>query len=162
VVDSGPFQQWGLDFVGEIHPASSGQHRLILPATDYFTKWIEFIPIRNSSHKVIIGFLKYIMARFGCLNIKVTDNAESFKAEPLIQFYEQFGITLIHSTPYYPQGNGLVDSSTIKFERFCNKVETNFCRHRVVFVTKMIFFSSEYIRRSSSHTWIFIGLATRK
>jgi hypothetical protein len=30
----------GLDFIGEIHPASSGQHMWILTATDYFTKWI--------------------------------------------------------------------------------------------------------------------------
>jgi hypothetical protein len=51
VVASGPFQQWGLDFIGEIHPASSGQHRWILTATDYFTKWIEAIPTRNASHK---------------------------------------------------------------------------------------------------------------
>jgi hypothetical protein len=29
----------------------------------------------------------------------------------LIQFCEQFGIALIHSTPYYPQGNGLANSS---------------------------------------------------
>jgi len=36
-----PFQQWGLDFVGEIHPSSSGQHKWILTATDYFTKWIK-------------------------------------------------------------------------------------------------------------------------
>jgi hypothetical protein len=41
----------------------------------------------------------------------VTDNVASFKAEPLIQFCEQFGISLIHSTPYYPQGNGLAESS---------------------------------------------------
>eukprot|EP00253_Pinus_taeda_P008087 PITA_08087 len=39
-----PFQQWGLDFIGEINPSSSGQHRWILTATDYFTKWIEAIP----------------------------------------------------------------------------------------------------------------------
>ena len=51
------------------------------------------------------------MARFGCPNIIVTDNAATFKAEPLIKFCEQFGITLIHSTPYYPQGNGLAESS---------------------------------------------------
>ena len=35
-----PFQQWGLDFIGEIHPSSSGQHKWILTATYYFTKWI--------------------------------------------------------------------------------------------------------------------------
>jgi len=96
------FQQWGLYFIGEIHPTSSGQHRWILTATDYFTKWIEVIPTRNASHKVIIGFLKDIMARFGCPKIIVTDNETYFKAEPLIQFCEQFGITLIHLTPYYP------------------------------------------------------------
>jgi hypothetical protein len=104
---SRPFQQWGLYFIREIHPAYSGQHRWILTSIDYFTKWIKAIPTRNDSHKVIIGFLEDIMARFGCSSRIVTDNAASFKVEPLIQFCEQFGITLVHSTPYYPQGNVL-------------------------------------------------------
>jgi hypothetical protein len=111
VVASTPFQQWGLDFIGEIHPPSSGQHRWILTATDYFTKWIEATPTRSASHKVIISFLEDIIARFGCPNRIVTDNAASFKSEPLIKFCEQFQISLIHSTPYYPQGNGLAESS---------------------------------------------------
>jgi hypothetical protein len=111
VVALGPFQQWGLDFIGEIHPTSSGQHRCILTATDYFTKWIEAIPTRSASHKVIIGFLEDIIARFGCPNRIITENATSFKSEPLIKFCEKFGISLIHSTPYYPQGNGLAESS---------------------------------------------------
>jgi hypothetical protein len=29
---------------------------------------------------------------------------------------------------------------TIKFERFCDEVETNFRRHRVIFATKIIYF----------------------
>jgi hypothetical protein len=111
IVVSGPFQQWGLDFIGEIHPSSSGQHRWILTATDYFTKWIESIPTRNATHKVIIGFLEDILSRFGCPNKIVTDNATTFKVEPLVKFCEKIGIQLIHSTPYYPQGNGLAESS---------------------------------------------------
>jgi ribonuclease HI len=111
VVVSAPFQQWGLDFIGEIHPPSSGQHRWILTATDYFTKWIEAVPTRSASHKVIISFLEDIITRFGCPSRIVTDNAASFKSEPLIKFCEQFQISLIHSTPYYPQGNGLAESS---------------------------------------------------
>jgi hypothetical protein len=111
VVVSGPFQQWALDFIGEIHLASSFQHRWILIATNYFTKWIESIPTRSSSHKVIISFLEDIMARFGFPSIIVTDNVVSFKVEPLIKLCEQYGITLIHSTPYYPQGNGFAESS---------------------------------------------------
>jgi hypothetical protein len=111
VVALAPFQQWRLDFIGEIHPPSSGQHRWILIATDYFTKWIEASPTRSASHKVIISFLEDIIAKFGCPNRIFTDNVASFKSEPLVKFYEKFEISLIHSTPYYPQGNGLAESS---------------------------------------------------
>jgi transposase InsO family protein len=82
-----------------------------LNCKNYFTKWIESIPTRSSSHKVIIGFLEDIMARFGCPNRIITDNITSFKSEPLVKFCEKLGISLIHSTPYYPQGNGLAYSS---------------------------------------------------
>jgi hypothetical protein len=111
VVASSPFQQWGLDFIGEIHPPSSGQHRWILTTTDYLTKWIEAVPTRSASHKLIISFLEDIIAIFGCPSRIVTDNAASFKSEPLIKFCEQFEVSLIHSTPYYPQENGLVEYS---------------------------------------------------
>jgi hypothetical protein len=50
IVVNGPFQQWGLDFISEINPSSSGQHKWILVATDYFTKWIEAIPTWNATH----------------------------------------------------------------------------------------------------------------
>jgi transposase InsO family protein len=111
VVVFGPFQQWGIDFIGEIHPASSGQRRWILTATDYFTKWIESIPTRSVPHKVITSFLEDIMSIFGCPIKIVTDNAASFNVEPLIKLCEQYGITLFHYTPYHPQGNGFLDSS---------------------------------------------------
>eukprot|EP00253_Pinus_taeda_P022623 PITA_22623 len=48
------FQQWGLDFIGEIHPTSSTQHKWILTSTDYFKKWIEAIPTQQATDAVII------------------------------------------------------------------------------------------------------------
>jgi transposase InsO family protein len=51
-----------------------------------------------------------IITRFGFPNRIVTDNASPFRSEPLIKFSEQYEISLIHSTPYYPQGNGLAES----------------------------------------------------
>jgi hypothetical protein len=122
VVVSGTFQQWVLDFIGEIHPASSGQHRWILTATDFFTKWIEAIPTRSASHKVIIRFLKDLITRFGCPSKIVTNNAASFRADPLAKFCEKFGIKLIHSTPYYPQGNGLAESSNKSLIRIIKRL----------------------------------------
>lgn len=77
---SAPFQQWELDFIGEIHPASSGQHRWVLTATDYFTKWIEATPTRQAIYAVIISFLENnILSRFGYPNKLITDNATALK-----------------------------------------------------------------------------------
>eukprot|EP00253_Pinus_taeda_P034561 PITA_34561 len=109
---SAPFQQWGLDFIGEIHPASSGQNRWILTATDYFTKWIEEIPTRQATYAVIISFLETnILSHFGCTSKLIMDNAAVFKSKRMIEFCYKYNISLGHSTAYHPQGNGLAESS---------------------------------------------------
>eukprot|EP00253_Pinus_taeda_P025834 PITA_25834 len=92
-----PFQQWGLDFIGEIHPSSSGQHKWILIATDYFTKWIEAIPCRQANDSIIIQFLETnILSRFGYLEKIITDNAVAFKSKKMISFCHKYHITLGH------------------------------------------------------------------
>ena len=123
VIITGPFQQWGLDFIGEIHPPSSSQHKWILVATDYFTKWIEAIPTRNANHTVIINFLQdNIFSRFGCPKRIVTDNAAAFKDRNLAKMCEDTGVELVHSTAYYPQGNGLAESSNKSLIRIIKKL----------------------------------------
>eukprot|EP00253_Pinus_taeda_P032705 PITA_32705 len=106
------FSDWGLDFIGEIHPASSGQHRWILTATDYFTKWIESIPTQQATDSVIISFLENnILSRFGCPFKLITDNAAAFKSKKMVDFCYKYNISLGHSTTYHPQGNGLAEST---------------------------------------------------
>ena len=107
-----PFQQWGLDFIGEIHPPSSTQHRWILTTTDYFTKWIEAIPSRQANDSVIIKFIEtHILSIFGYPRKIITDNAVAFRSKKMVEFCHKYQITLGHSTTYYPQGNGLAESS---------------------------------------------------
>jgi transposase InsO family protein len=92
-------------------------------ATDYFTKWIEAIPTRNATHFVIINFLNdHIFARFGCPKKLVTDNADAFKADVLVKLCEDMGIHLVHSTAYYPQGNGLAEPSNKSLVRIIRKL----------------------------------------
>ena len=103
VVVSAQFLQWGLEFIGEIHPTSSSQHRWILTATDYFTKWVEAIPVRNAIDSVVIKFIEEnILSRFGCPLQIVTDNATTFNSIKMIEFYQKYKIMLHHSTSYYP------------------------------------------------------------
>jgi hypothetical protein len=103
VKDEASFQQWDLDFIGEINPHSSTQHKWILTATDYFTKWVEAIPTRNAIDAVVINFLEEnILSRFGCPRKIVTDNAQAFKSMAMIFFCQKYSTVLRHSIAYYP------------------------------------------------------------
>jgi transposase InsO family protein len=70
------------------------------------------MPTRNATDKVIMKFLETnIFARFGFPSKLVTDNAQAFKSKSMIDLCGSHNISLKHSTPYYPQGNGLAESS---------------------------------------------------
>ena len=51
------------------------------------------------------------MSRFSCPRKIITDNAATFGSKRMIDFCHRYQITLGHSTAYYPQGNGLAESS---------------------------------------------------
>ena len=94
-----------------------------LTATDYFTKWVEVVPTRQATDVVIIEFLiRNIMSRFGCPRKIVTDNAKAFTSTKLVKFCSDYNIILSHSTAYYPQGNGLVESSNKSLVRIIKKL----------------------------------------
>jgi hypothetical protein len=53
-----PFHGWSLDFVGQIHPALFKGHRFVLVMMDYFTKWIEVVPLNNMTHRDMKGQIR--------------------------------------------------------------------------------------------------------
>jgi len=55
-----PFRGWTLDLIGQIHPPSSKGHKYILVVVDYFTKWVEAIPLKNVDQGDIINFIEQI------------------------------------------------------------------------------------------------------
>lgn len=66
IVKTWPFRGWDLDIIGKIKPGSSGRHRYMLVGIDYFTKWVEVIPLRDVNQEVVINFIQnHILCRFG-------------------------------------------------------------------------------------------------
>lgn len=81
-------------------------------ATDYFTNWVEVVPTKKETSKVVIDFLiDNILTRFGCLERIVSNNAMSFRSEEYEDFCNKYGIQIYYSLAYHPQGNGQVESS---------------------------------------------------
>ncbi|KAK9901412.1 hypothetical protein M0R45_002153 [Rubus argutus] len=103
-----PFHTWGLDFIGKINPPSDG-HVWIITATEFFTKWVEAIPMRKATGATVSNFIKeYIICRHGIPYKIVTDNATSFVNQEVTKMLKAYGIKHRKSTPYYPQGNEAV------------------------------------------------------
>jgi hypothetical protein len=81
VVVEAPFQQWGLDFIGQFKENSSNGYTWILTATYYFTKWVEAIPTKWATDKVVMDFLEdKIITRFSVPTKITTDNAKAFSS----------------------------------------------------------------------------------
>jgi transposase InsO family protein len=81
-------------------------------ATDYFTKWVEAIPLKNVTSKEMIDFVKeQIIYRFGIPQIITTDQGTMFTLEEFKEFATRMGIKLLNSSPYYAQTNGQAKAS---------------------------------------------------
>jgi hypothetical protein len=103
VAVSRPFEQWGLDVIGEITPSYSKQHRYILTSTDYFTKWVEAVPLTHINKRMVIQFTeKQLITRFSMSSVLVFYNASYFSSTLLIEFSLDKGIKTRYSTNYYP------------------------------------------------------------
>ncbi|XP_057870679.2 uncharacterized protein LOC131077243 [Cryptomeria japonica] len=111
VVIDEPFQQWGIDLIGVINP-SSVVHTYVLTVTDYFTEWVDAIPVKHATSEVVCEFPKEnIICRFGVPHTIVTGNAAVFSSYKVTQFCFEYGITLAHSSNYFPERNGQLELS---------------------------------------------------
>jgi hypothetical protein len=123
VIVQAPFQQWGLDFIGQLSQSSSGGHSWILVATIILLDgWRQFLS-RASSSATIVKFLEdNILTKFGSqIRLQQTMPVSS---DPLrwSLFVPRYNITLAHSANYYPQGNGLAESSNKNLIRIIRKI----------------------------------------
>ena len=72
------FTQWGIDIV-DLFPTAPAQKKLLLVATDYFSKWIEDDAFALIKDRDVTQFIwKNIFCRFGILRSIVSDNGSLF------------------------------------------------------------------------------------
>jgi hypothetical protein len=90
-----------MDMIDTINPPSSKGHQYILGITDYFTKWVEVIPMKSVTSKDVVNFIKeHVIHRFGIPQTITTDGGSVFISEELRKFSADVRIMLIRSSPY--------------------------------------------------------------
>jgi len=112
IIKPWPFWGWAIDLIGQIYPPSSKGHKFILVATDYFTKWVEAIPLKKVTSTDMIGFVKeHIIYRFGIPQTINTDQGTMFTSGEFDEFAIGMEIKVLNSSPYYTQANGQAEAS---------------------------------------------------
>jgi hypothetical protein len=102
IIKPWPFRGWGMDMIGKINPPSSKGHQFILAIIDYFTKWVEAVPMKSVTSRDIINFVKeHVIHRFGIPQTITTDGGSVFISNEFKKFATNMGIKLIRSSPYY-------------------------------------------------------------
>lgn len=106
------FWGWALHVIGDIRPTSSKQQKFILVGINYFTKWIEAIPLASVYQEIMIEFiLKHIIYRFGIRETITTYHRSVFTGWKMQEFVFEIGFKLVMSTLYYAQANGQVKAT---------------------------------------------------
>ena len=106
-----PFAQWEIDIVRPL-PIGLAQKKLLLVATDYFSKWIEAEAFSLIKDKDVTQFIwKNIICQLGIPGSIVSDNEPQFDSRVYRNFCRELKIKNLYSTPQYPQSNGLEEAS---------------------------------------------------
>eukprot|EP00731_Ephydatia_muelleri_P001928 Em0001g1928a len=106
-------------------PVSKNNNRYLMVVQDYFTKSAEAIPLQNQTAVCITEELVKLCTTYGLPEIVNSDQGRAFESTILRQTLEAFGTKKTHTTPYHPQGDGMVERFNISVT-----ITKNLCRER--------------------------------
>jgi hypothetical protein len=102
IFPTGPFEKWGLDFVGPL-PTTALRNKYLIVATDYLTKWIEAAAVKKNTREVVVDFLfNQIVCHYGCPLEIVSDQGSHFVNDLIQELLQSMSVKHQKATPYYP------------------------------------------------------------
>ncbi|KAL1260046.1 hypothetical protein QQF64_007873 [Cirrhinus molitorella] len=84
------------------------QGRSFLLIVDYFSKYPEVLQLSDKTSGSLIAHFKTVFARHGVPEVLIADHVPFASAE-MARFAHDWGFKITHSSPNYPQSNGMVD-----------------------------------------------------
>ena len=108
VVMSEPFEVMAFDIVGPM-PKGKGGHRFLLTAICMSSRWPEALPLRCITAKAVALGMVEIFSRTGIPLQLISDQGSQFLGSVVSQLCANLQIEKIKTTPYHPEGNGVVE-----------------------------------------------------
>jgi len=112
IISAGPFDRFTADLYAltkEMLEASGTNYRYILSCVDHFSKykWAELI--ENKEASTVAHKLELIFNSFRAPVHFQTDNGKEFQNAQVYNLCKRKNIKQVHSRPYYPQSQGVVE-----------------------------------------------------
>ncbi|BHF71089.1 hypothetical protein SprV_0401414300 [Sparganum proliferum] len=142
-----PGEGVGLDIIGPL-PISVRGYEYILVMVDYFTKWVEAVPLlRQDAVSVANAVNRSWICRWGAPLAFHTDCGSNFDSRLFQEVCRTLDVNKTRTTPYHPEGNGLVERTN----RTLHNLLLAFCKdsHEHDWDTQLPFCLMAY--RSSTH-----------
>lgn len=77
---------------------------------DYFSHWLEILPLSDKTSKSVINAFQEVFCRFGLPEEIIADN-NPFNSFECHEYFKVKDITLITSSPHYPRSNGMAEKA---------------------------------------------------
>ena len=102
---------------------------------DYFTKYVVCVPLeRTTAEYVARAIVENWGLTIGAPDCLHTDQGSNFCSELLLEMRKIFGIEKTRTSPYHPQGKGLVE----RHNRVVADVISNYCANNQSYWDQMI------------------------
>ncbi|RXN12176.1 Transposon Ty3-I Gag-Pol poly [Labeo rohita] len=100
-----PNEMLGVDIMGPLS-RSTQQNEYLLVFVDYYSRWVEFFPMRHATAQSIATILrKEILTRWGVPDFILSDRGTQFVSSVFKEVCEKWKVTPKLTTAYHPQTN---------------------------------------------------------
>ena len=101
---------------------SPTEYRYVLIIIDYFTHWVEAIPLRSkNSQEVTKAIMSEYICRYGIPRRILTDRGGEFEADLPHELYKALGVYKVKTTAYRPNADGLAERTVQTFKQMLSK-----------------------------------------
>ena len=103
-----PFAKVAIDIIGPLDRSHQG-NRFILTIVDYATRYPEAIALPSVTAQAVADALIEFFARVGIPKEILSDQGINFMSELITQLCAKLHVNKLHTSPYHPIANGLVE-----------------------------------------------------
>ncbi len=105
----GPLERVALDILGPLPETESG-NKYILVIGDYFTKYMEALPIPDQRAETVANvFVKEFVCRYGMPMELHSDQGSNFQSEVFKETLQLLGVSQTRTCSYNPKSDGMIE-----------------------------------------------------